>query len=269
MKPTDSKSLQRSSPNPKQKSKSVIKSTSGKDALASEIQSGPTVKDSGFYRHSERAGIQSKNNNFDSRWDNFVKKRGRRSYHLPDYAKNMTLDELNRNMPLYFMMRWEFYVALALFVLTTAYFPWDWIADLGVVRVFFMGMEKVIPSISGLPLELRQMSLDASKAQLSVIHFFGVVAFIYKIANQHPAVWRTISKVRLRIGCIGCFLLCIYPIYALFFWAGYFDVGKSEIVHSTSLKLASFHIFWWLALTLFCSLAWSFVQELYRRSKRL
>ncbi len=197
-----------------------------------------------------------------------VMKKPRRRPPLPEYARDMTLDEINRSVPLYFLMRWEFYLALVAFVLFAAYFPWSWVADWGIVRVLVAAMERIVPSIAGLPSEARHLPREASKAQLSFIHFCCAVTFTYKMITQRAAVWRVASKARFLVGSTAASTLGSMFVYLIFFWTGHFNHGAADGWHGSRLEVAGCHTAFWLLLTLAFSMAWSGLQEVIRQLKR-
>lgn len=187
---------------------------------------------------------------------------------LPPYARHMSTAELNRTFCWYFLMRWEFYLALVSFVLFAAYFPWPWIADWSVVKAFVAVMERIVPSIDGLPPEARHLPLAASKAQLSFIHFWGGIAFVYKLITQRPAIWRMASKWRFLVGAIAAAILGAFYISAIFFWSGNFNVPPDQAWHANRLQVVGYYTFWWLALTMTFSMSWSGIQEVIRQLKQ-
>jgi|AntRauTorcE11898_2_1112593.scaffolds.fasta_scaffold28849_2 hypothetical protein len=187
---------------------------------------------------------------------------------LPAYARDMTLDEMNRPFPLYFLMRWEFYLALVVFVLFSAYMPWRWVSDWGVTRIFVAAIEQIVPSIIGLSQEARHLPLDASKVHLSFVHFCCAVASAYKLSTQRPAVWRIASRARF----IGLFIFMSLAgaafIYAIFFWSGHFNNGPDEAWHSNLLQVTASHTADWLLFTIAYAMAWSGLQEIVRQVRQ-
>lgn len=188
---------------------------------------------------------------------------------LPPYARHMSTAQLNQTFCWYFLMRWEFYLVLVAFVLFAAYFPWPWVADWGAVKAFVTVMERIVPSINGLPPEARHLPLAASKAQLSFIHFCGGIGFVYKLITQRPAVWREMSKLRFLVGSICFAVVAACWVYAIFFWAGNLNNGPQEDWHANRLQVAATHTVFWLFLTMTVSIAWSGIQEVIRQLKQL
>ncbi|MEX0603952.1 MAG: hypothetical protein WD623_10395 [Marinobacter sp.] len=197
-----------------------------------------------------------------------IRKQRQKGLSLPEHAREMTLDEMNRSFPLYFLMRWEFYFISATFVFFTAYFPWQWLADWGITRIFVTAMEQVVPSISGLSKEARHLPLDASKTQLSFIHFCCAVASTFKLLTQQPAVWRVASKTRFAAISIGMSMAGIVFVYVIFFWAGHFNSTLDEGWHANLLQVAASHTAFWLLLTVVLAMAWSGLQEVIRQAKQ-
>lgn len=184
---------------------------------------------------------------------------------LPPYARHMSTAQLNRTFCWYFLMRWEFYLVLVAFVLFAAYFPWPWVADWGAVKAFVAVMERIVPSIDGLPPEARHLPLAASKAQLSFIHFCGGIGFVYKLITQRPAVWREGSKRRFMVIVICAAILGALYVSAIFFWSGNFNIPPDQAWHANRLQIAGYYTSWWLALTMTFSMCWSGIQELIRQ----
>lgn len=197
-----------------------------------------------------------------------IRKQRQKGLALPEHARGMTLDQMNRRFPLYFLMRWEFYFTLMLFVFFTAYFPWQWLADWGLTIIFVTAIEQVVPSVSGLSQDARHLPLDSSKAQLSFIHFFCAVASTYKLVTQPPAVWRVASKARFVAISIGMFMVGIVFVYVIFFWAGRFNNTLDDGWHANLLQVAASHTAFWLLLTIAFSMSWSGLQEVIRQAKQ-
>lgn len=130
-----------------------------------------------------------------------VRRRGKKHrYPLPESARGLTAEQVARTSPLYFVIRWKTYVAIAAFVLAVTYFPWVWVADWGVIRVLVVAMEQLIASIDKLPTEARNLPVDASKAQLSFIHFVGIVTLFYKLYTQPLTFYREAENWRYVMG---------------------------------------------------------------------
>lgn len=187
---------------------------------------------------------------------------------LPPHARHLSTAELNRTFCWYFLMRWEFYLALVSFVLFAAYFPWPWVADWSAVKALVAVMERIVPSIDGLPQEARHLPLAASKAQLSFIHFCGAVGFVYKLITQRPAIWREGSKFRFIGGAVCASILAAYWVHAIFFWHGHFNHGPEQGWHANRLQVAATHTVFWLFLTMTVSIAWSGIQEVIRQLRQ-
>jgi len=197
-----------------------------------------------------------------------IRKQRQKGLALPEHARGMTLDEMNRCFPLYFLMRWEFYFTLVAFVFFTAYFPWQWLADCGLTSIFVTAIEQIVPSISGLSQEARHLPLDASKAQLSFIHFFCAVASTFKLVTQQSAVWRVAGKARFVAISIGMFMVGIIFVYVIFLWAGHFNNTLDDGWHANLLQVAASHTAFWLLQTIAFAMSWSGFQEVIRQAKQ-
>lgn len=185
---------------------------------------------------------------------------------IPEYARAMTWAEIRRREPLYVLIRWEFYVGLAGFVLFAAYFPWEWVANWAMVQAFVSVMEIVVPSIEGLDPAYRHLPMPASKAQLAFLHFMGVATLVCKMVMQKATVWREGSLWRFYLFSGGMAVLSLYYAYFLFFWDGTF-YSEPGLWHGSRLQVVSAHTVAWLILIGTWSLVLSAVRKVVRRNR--
>ncbi len=186
---------------------------------------------------------------------------------IPEYARNMTWTEIRRREPGYELGRWEFYVGLAVFVLFAAYFPWPWVADWAVVQAFVAVMGSIVPSIEGLAPEYRHLPIEASKAQLSCIHFTGGAMVICKLLMQKNWILREVQIWKFYVKAIGAIVLSLFIVVVFFFWDGGFDSNRAEpgMGHHSRMQIAGFYTFMWFSLGALWSLALGYVGEIVRR----
>lgn len=189
------------------------------------------------------------------------KGRGRRPP-LPESARGLTVEQISRTSPVYFVLRWESYVAIVAFVIAMTYFPWGWVADWGVVRVLVVAMEQLIASIDKLPAAARNLPVDESKAHLSIIHFTCMVTLIYRVFTQRPTLYREIETWRFFVGFLmfgfGWMFFASFP----FFWQGYFRPGIGNWWHESLLEVSGFHTALWLFQLLMLSCSLSFLKQI-------
>ncbi len=194
-----------------------------------------------------------------------VEKGRRGRYPLPESARGLTVEQISRTSPFYFVLRWESYVAMVAFVIAMTYFPWVWIAEWGVVRVLVVTMEQLIASIDKLPAAARNLPIDESKAHLSIIHFTCMVTLIYRISTQRRTLYRELETWRFFLSFLMLSFSWMFFGAITFFWEGYFRPGIGYWWHENLLEVSSFHTTLWLTQLLTLSWAWSYLQKMISR----
>jgi hypothetical protein len=203
----------------------------------------------------------------DSSYAQGRRRKKKHRYPLPESARGLTAEQVARTSPLYFVLRWETYVAITAFVLAITYFPWVWVADWGVMRVLVVAMEQLVASIDKLPAQARNLPVDASKAQLSIIHIVGAVTLIYRLCTQRPTMYREAENWRYFNGFLVCGVFGLFFSVFTFLWPGYFPEGEGYEWHESILQVSGFYtVVWFFQFTLI-SWAWSYLQKLIIRFK--
>jgi len=197
-----------------------------------------------------------------------VRRRGKKHrYPLPESARGLTAEQVARTSPLYFVIRWETYVAIVAFVLAVTYFPWVWVADWGVIRVLVVAMEQLIASIDKLPAEARNLPVGASKAHLSFIHFVGIVTLFYQLYTQPLTFYREAENWRYVVGFLALGLGSLLFSVFIFFWPGHFPKGKEYEWHESLLQVScTYTVIWFFQVTQ-TNWSWTYLKTLISRSK--
>ncbi len=187
-----------------------------------------------------------------------------RRYQLPAYARSMTNDQIERVGPHYFMMRWEFYVAVVTFVLVATYLPWSMVTGWAFLESLVLVMTQVFSSVSEGDPELRHLPLEVSRTKWSVVDFVCGFLVFYKVVSQKPAVWLEVPNARL-LGLAVFFGFCtiVFVPYFLFgdrmLWADETEWMPNEV------GAVAGRTFEWWCLAFGASMLLSFMQELKRR----
>ncbi len=185
-------------------------------------------------------------------------------YPPPLYARRMSMDEIVRLSPIYFMHLWQFYAFVAVFGVLATYFPWSWVADYAVAQALVVTMERAMPSVAALTTGTHMLPVDAVKAKWSFVHLVCGFLVFYKLVCQKPAVHRETPKLRAFMGvvCAGA----IATVFLLFFFLSpkaFHDNGPDWA--KSSLGESAWVLFSWWCFAFASSLAWSFWQDLLRR----
>lgn len=183
---------------------------------------------------------------------------------LPAYARNMTSAEIYATNPHRFLMWCEFYVCLAVIVLVALYLPWGWIGQWALAQAFVSVMEQIVPSIAGLEAEYRYLSLDASKARLSFIHWIGGGLCIIRLITLPLPVYYEAPCWKLWIGAISYIGLVTPLMLWVFFWDGVFR-EEPGFWYGNNLAVVLSNLTLWSFITFGLSWAWGFTKELRRR----
>lgn len=248
-----------------------------KDADSERIEKSVSVRDSpddasyGEY-HSPEQKNTVRNLRTKAAQEELAKRQERRRkklqrYPYPESARGLPAEQISRTSPLYFALRWESYVAIAAFILVMTYFPWTLVGDWGVVRVLVVAMEQLIASIDQLPEQARNLPVDASKAQLSMIHIAGAVTVVYRLLTQCPTMYREVETRRYFIAFIVLGLSGLFFTLFNFLWPGHFPEGKEYEGHESLLQVSIFYTMIWFFQFTLLSWSWSHLQKWISRVK--
>ncbi len=160
--------------------------------------------------------------------------------------KNKMMPELNSNILL----------SVVMFYLLINMLPWGWIYQFTVYQNFVDFMSYLVPSIKLLPGEARHGGYEYSVAQLSMLHFFGIIFVFYiiyrtkKANNPMPKIYK--KKGVLLNGIVSSFGLGLFFVVFFHYWQGTFNYSVKDGFHDVEWKMTLMYVvFWYLLAAMF------------------
>jgi hypothetical protein len=158
-----------------------------------------------------------------------------------------------------------FVVSAVALYLAGVYFPWTVLADSATLQSFAWTIARIVPSIDGMPAEARHLPRDASRIQLSLLHFACGAFFVWLALTLKPAIWLLGPIYRFVISIVAFLIPLAASIYWIFFWSGQPSEAGLNNMHEV-VGVAVF-VPWFLFIGSFlCQL--SAVYELARRARQ-